>query len=756
MKSYRCFHPSATIPYGAAPEQTGDLLIPNGEITAATPKLLLIHGGGWRSPQFLRDTLADEAALFREAGYAVYNIEYRLAPGAPWPLIGDDCLAAARKLVSCEGMPGLEAAAGQPIAILGASAGGHLALMTGFRLPRADILGVISVSGIADPAPDAAANSARYEALFAGGPIAPDAFPAAHLSPDAPPVLFTHCWNDTVVPIESQIALARAMTDMGLHAETYFYDFERKGQGHAIWDAEDKTHHAFYADIHERCLAFLRDVRGLPQPLPGSATPEFIGKLRRIPSSEIRESGVSIGFECLDRDLFEPEPCYGQLAAIGVKQARVQTGWWKCEKEKGAYDWRWLDGIVDNLLTRGIEVWFNVGFGNKLYMEDTFGEASVGFVPLYYGTECEEAWRNYCRALAEHYRGRVNRFEIWNESNSTGFWRPKQPSGAEYARLLSITADAIREAQPDARCGGCVSGYFPSTFVLELKRSGAFAKLDFFSFHPYDQQPENSWPASLTWFRSLLRGAGRGGRDVEIWQGESGFASWTPEKYWQPRFVRESERAQAVWLLRRYVLDFSLGLPLCSIFQTADMMAKGYQMGETEQSARKVARQGVLNGLTYTPKPAFRALASVAAIFRDGIRPVDGQRFMALQDAVRPMNERHDRLENVAARCLTFARGRSPFYFYYMPADPQFGWADGEASTTLEIFHCEDLGDLNAPVLVNLLTGDVFALQLRGNPADASSFIDGLPLSDSPMLVCDRSEVALAIGSRACWNRGLA
>ena len=223
----------AAVPYGADPMQTGDLYLPDGEITAATPKLLLLHGGGWRSEKYLRGTLADEAALFRDAGYAVYNVDYRLAPAAAWPAIGDDCLAAARKLVACDGMPGLAPAAGSPIAILGASAGGHLALMTGLRLPRRDVLGVISVSGIADPAPDADANPDRYAALFADGPIDPAAFPAAHLSDDAPPVLFTHCWNDTVVPIESAISLARAMTDRGLPAETYFYDFDLKNQGHA-------------------------------------------------------------------------------------------------------------------------------------------------------------------------------------------------------------------------------------------------------------------------------------------------------------------------------------------------------------------------------------------------------------------------------------------------------------------------------------------------------------------------------------------
>ena len=93
---FLAFATHAAVPYGAAPQQTGDLVLPPGEITAATPKILLIHGGGWTSEKYLRGTLADEAALFRDAGYAVYNIDYRLAPGAAWPLIGDDCLAAAK------------------------------------------------------------------------------------------------------------------------------------------------------------------------------------------------------------------------------------------------------------------------------------------------------------------------------------------------------------------------------------------------------------------------------------------------------------------------------------------------------------------------------------------------------------------------------------------------------------------------------------------------------------------------------------
>ena len=80
-----------------------------------------------------------------------------------------------------------------------------------------------------------------------------------------------------------------------------------------------------------------------------------IGTMKTLSSKDVKSSMVSIGFECLDRELFDPARCYDLLGASGVKHARVQTGWSKCEKEKGVYDFGWLDGIVDSLLARGVQ-----------------------------------------------------------------------------------------------------------------------------------------------------------------------------------------------------------------------------------------------------------------------------------------------------------------------------------------------------------------------------------------------------------------
>ena len=64
---------------------------------------------------------------------------------------------------------------------------------------------------------------------------------------------------------------------------------------------------------------------------------KLIGKFKKFSSKQIEKSYVSIGFECLDRELFNPDKCYDLLAESGVKHARVQTGWIRCEKEKGVY-----------------------------------------------------------------------------------------------------------------------------------------------------------------------------------------------------------------------------------------------------------------------------------------------------------------------------------------------------------------------------------------------------------------------------------
>lgn len=199
-----------------------------------------------------------------------------------------------------------------------------------------------------------------------------------------------------------------------------------------------------------------------------------IGRLKGVCSKESRANRLGVGFECLDRKVFDPEKVYGKIAKSGLKFARCQTGWARTETQKGKYDFAWLDSVVDNLRGRGIQPWFNVGCGNPLYMDNLTNPTGVGHVPLYYGEECLQAWKNHVRALARHFKGRVGQFEIWNESNHLPFWQPEKPDAKEYAKLLKISAGEIRREIPDAKIGAAMAGS-PPAYFRELFAAGAGA-----------------------------------------------------------------------------------------------------------------------------------------------------------------------------------------------------------------------------------------------------------------------------------------
>lgn len=480
---------------------------------------------------------------------------------------------------------------------------------------------------------------------------------------------------------------------------------------------------------------------------------EYCGKLKCRSSWELPScSRVSIGFECLDRELFDPEACYGKLGRAGVKWARCQTGWNRCEKERGTYDFAWLDEIVDKLLAEGIQSWFNVGFGNPLYMEETYSEAAVGCVPLYYGEETVRAWENYVSALARHFRGRVRFYEIWNEPNLPAFWQPRDPDPEEYACLVRLTGMRIREEDPSARIGACVSGG-NSWYTQHFLRSGIASFLDFFSIHPYSVQPELNCAETAKALRSTLDSCGAS--HVELWQGECGFASWFPENHWLPPYVRESERNQAAWLLRRYVADFAAGISLSSFFQTVDMMLKDYKLGN--ETRKQPARHGILNGITYTEKLSFHAMRHIANIFSSPMPLRGGGAFCAVSlDRAFPRSERHSRLMDAAVFKAVFEKNSYPVFVYYLAEDVQYGFPgignvfvqaspgrDG-VSYGVVVPGADSVSVIRNPVLLDLMTGKVYRVKhfQAGDPLFWLEF-HSLPLTDYPLMISDLSAFEL-------------
>jgi dipeptidyl aminopeptidase/acylaminoacyl peptidase len=178
---------------------------------------VFIHGGFWRARY-----AADEIALLARACAAltpapwVWNIEYPRVgmPGGGWPgtaLAVRDAVGAA-----------VAAADGRPVALVGHSAGGHLAL---WAAREHAVAAVVSLAGVCDleaGADEGIGNGAVLEFLGAD----PDAdlyraaSPIARL-PLGVPVLLIHGDADDVVPIEQSREFRTAAVAAGDSCELH-------------------------------------------------------------------------------------------------------------------------------------------------------------------------------------------------------------------------------------------------------------------------------------------------------------------------------------------------------------------------------------------------------------------------------------------------------------------------------------------------------------------------------------------------------
>ena len=79
------------------------------------------------------------------------------------------------------------------------------------------------------------------------------------------------------------------------------------------------------------------------------------------------EHELTLGCEVLDRDYTDYQQYKEYLTPLGFKKIRLQAGWAKTEKEKGVYNFAWLDSIVDDAVGRGLKIWLQTSYGNPIY-----------------------------------------------------------------------------------------------------------------------------------------------------------------------------------------------------------------------------------------------------------------------------------------------------------------------------------------------------------------------------------------------------
>jgi polysaccharide biosynthesis protein PslG len=446
------------------------------------------------------------------------------------------------------------------------------------------------------------------------------------------------------------------------------------------------------------------------------------GRLKPRAAVAISASPLSVGFETLDRKMFEPEKTYGALAQLGVKWARCQTGWARTEQRKGEYDFRWLDEVVDALLKIGVQPWFNLGYGNRLYSPEAPHETAVGYVPT--SPEARKAWVAYVGRIAGHFRTRVKHWEIWNEPNIVNFWRPGKPDGKAYAEFVALTAPVIRKRVPGAVIVGFALANLGAglDYVKTALDAGIARHIDRFSYHPYQVIPEANCADQVRAVRSLL---GRYKPGIPLWQGENG----APSQISGAGHVFEvdgTEAGQAKWLLRRILTDLSLDVELTSYFHCTDLAKYIWSDGPSGQTQR----MGLLRAGDYTPKTSYTAYQSLCALFDARTKRVDAP---ALFNRIQPDAQKRAVAIDGIWRAM-FRRENRPVLAYWRPdylGDPARA---EEVNVSLW-----PEAELPSPVLVDPLTTQVY--ELKANRRGGWYDIRRVPLFGYPLIVTDRSVV---------------
>lgn len=171
------------------------------------PILVQIYGGAWQrgapgnNPQFARH--------FASRGYVVFAIDYRHAPRWQWPAQMEDVRAALGWIRAHAHDYDADV---RRIALIGRSAGAHLALMAAYESGAPTVSAVVSYYGPTDlaegwrvpPRPDPLDVRSVLEAFLGGTPDQipsryREASPVTHVSPTAPPTLLVYGTRDHIV-----------------------------------------------------------------------------------------------------------------------------------------------------------------------------------------------------------------------------------------------------------------------------------------------------------------------------------------------------------------------------------------------------------------------------------------------------------------------------------------------------------------------------------------------------------------------------
>ena len=280
------------------------------------------------------------------------------------------------------------------------------------------------------------------------------------------------------------------------------------------------------------------------------------------------------------------------IADGGFRVIRMDFTWSSIEREKGVYDWSAYDRLAETLAQNKLKPYFILDYGNTLYSPSSTGHPATdeADTPAF-----RAAFAKWAAASVARFKNRGIIWEIWNEPNIAGFWKPK-PDVAAYSRLALEATRAIKAVAPQE----CIIG--PATSTIDLAflegcfKAGLLQHWDAVSVHPYRQSVPESSNSEYRELRRLIEQYNPPGKAMPILSGEWGYSSAWGEY---------DEERQGKYLPRQWMTNLLNRVPVSIWYDWHD---DGLDPKEPEHHFGTVQHPLIPNRATpYDPKPAYLA-----------------------------------------------------------------------------------------------------------------------------------------------------
>ncbi len=361
------------------------------------------------------------------------------------------------------------------------------------------------------------------------------------------------------------------------------------------------------------------------------------------------------------------------------------------------------------------------------------------------------AFLDFTTAVVERYKDKIDYWEVWNEPNHRNYWG-SAPDGKEYGQLLVETAKLIKEIDPESKIiGGSMAAIDPQ-FTEDFLSVGSDKLIEIISYHNYGAVPEERVYAAI----ELWEVINKYNPNIELWQGECGYPSHSSTRDFRGR-APWGLNIQAKWLLRQSFVDvYYCKATLSNYFKLVHTSGKGDNkertnlrpidkiFGYPERGGSRVRTWGVnekclLTNPELDEKPAFYAYQSLCAVWQPAYKPNEVEyKVDIVNEGIFYGISEDDAFPSVPLiATFTDDKGNN-LVAWWLPWNAQENV--GELATvniTLEGIQFSN------PVLVDLLSGNVYDARENVSNQDNGCSIKNISLADYPLLMVEKASLKI-------------